>query len=210
MSKSIDKTYRSEEKRKKDKHAVSKTVTMFTLCVVALAGGLSSLLLAEYYGALRTSSNPTPSLHVENLKIESHSSELLTNWATAIELTNTGNTTVQISEVKVNGHSTQSTRIWNQAWNGVTLLQPGQTGIMNVYVGCYANALTLTKPHYWREPLQQVGLENRESWKISYDCTFTFVTTTQREYSFTIQRAAWIDEVLAQINYRSTDFIPMP
>ncbi|MGB9693928.1 MAG: hypothetical protein ACPLYF_03705 [Fervidobacterium sp.] len=157
---------------KEPKKPYTKMFLGVVLCTIILVGGFFAW---SYL-------NP---VYAESLTVESYSVKLFTKGAILFELKNTGNTEVRISKVKMNGYLNQSIEGWNQGWNGTTILQPGQTGVLYVYLFCYFHVLNASMPQL-SSPPSQTEIENLYLWMESFNCTFAIVTNTEHQYNCTV------------------------
>jgi len=157
---------------KEPKKPYTRMILGLVLCTIILIGGFFAW---NYL-------NP---VYAESLTVEGYSFKLFTKAAILFELKNTGNTEVQISKVKMNGYLNQSVEGWNQGWNGTTFLQPGQTGILYVYLFCYFHVINASMPQLSSPPSQE-EIETLYLWMDSFNCTFTFVTDTEHQYNCSV------------------------
>ena len=149
------------------------------LFVAGLGGGL--FLQGLYSG------QPQVPTGFERLAVESFVSRPFTKLGMEFRLRNAGTAGLQIATVMMNGHLNQSITGMNEGWNGTTTLNPNQTGLLYVYYPCYAGAFNDSSPHLSSSPTQ-TEMSNMEQWISSFNCTFTFVTTTAYQYNFTVNR----------------------
>jgi hypothetical protein len=151
--------------------------------VIFIVGFIGGFMIQPYLAT--RSSTQSSSSNFESLTIESYTPRLLTQFAVEFTLENSGTTDIQITDVTLNGYSNQTTNGMSQGWNGTTFLYPNQTGILYVYAPSYAYVIDQTMPQLSTSPTQ-TELENFETWAYYYNSTFTFITSTARQYNCTV------------------------
>jgi hypothetical protein len=162
----------------------SRTSIALVIGAVIFVVGFIGGFMIQPYLATRSSTQSSSS-NLESLTIESYTPRLLTQFAVEFTLENSGTTDIQITDVTLNGYSNQTTNGMNQGWNGTTFLYPSQTGLLYVYAPSYAYVIDQTMPQLSTNPTQ-TELENFETWAYYYNSTFTFVTSTARQYNCTV------------------------
>ncbi len=154
-------------------------------CGIALAAILCVALVVCTTSVLGIF-NPLSS---EKLTIESHSlSSLVSEGIVTFNVKNSGITNIQISSIEVNGYSNQSypgLANTDNAWFGTLSLKAGSEGVINVNLPCYFHAfLSALSP--MSSPPTEEEIAELNSTMYSLLCRFTFVSSTQREYTYDV------------------------
>ena len=160
-----------------------KTIVAIAMGALLFGAGLVGgwLLLGLYSGQQQVPAD------FERLAVEDFVSKPFTKMGMEFRLRNTGTTGLQIVTVMMNGHLNQSMTGLGEGWNGTTALNPNQTALLYVYYPCYIEAFNDSIPYLSGSPTQ-TEMSNIEQWVNSFNCTFTFLTTTDYQYSFTVNR----------------------
>jgi hypothetical protein len=160
-----------------------KTIAAIAIGALLFGAGLVGgwVLLGLYQGQQQVPAN------FERLTVEDFVSKPFTKMGMEFRLRNTGTVGLQIAMVMMNGYLNQSISGMSEGWNGITALNPNQTALLYVYYPCYAQAFNDSIPYLSGSPTQ-TQMSNIEQWVNSFNCTFTFLTTTDYQYSFTVNR----------------------
>jgi hypothetical protein len=160
-----------------------KTIVAMAIGALLFGAGLAGgLLLQGLY-----SGQPQVPAGFERLVVEGFVSRPFTKLGVEFRLRNLGTAGLQIATIMMNGHLNQSITGMSEGWNGTTALSPNQTALLYVYYPCYAQAFNDSIPHLSGSPTQ-TEMSNMEQWTSSFNCTFTFLTTTAYQYNFTVNR----------------------
>jgi archaellum component FlaG (FlaF/FlaG flagellin family) len=169
-----------------------KTIIALVVGALLFGGGLAGGMLLQR--GVITSQQPATAF--ERLTVVDYISRPFTRFGMQFTLRNDGSTDLQIVSILINGYSNESNQYSMIGWNGTNYFQPGETGLVWVYYPSYAQAINSAMPSgvsalsSSSQPTTE-ELEELESWVSSFNCTFTFITSTENMYNCSIPRLGY-------------------